>query len=245
MPRLSGKYGINGQTSKQPFVSSPNGSPKGGLPTSSKNTRLNTLVRIVLLGPPGSGKGTQAETLVKDYHLAHISTGNILRENIRKGTMLGKQAKAIIGSGQLVNDEIMIGIIKDAVKGKKNFILDGFPRTIKQAEDLEKINLSPNLSLYINCPDDAIIKRLSGRRTNPITQQTYNIYTNPPPKGMHVVQREDDRENVVKDRLAVYRKSTAPLIDFYKKKGILREVNGEQTIENVAKNVNAIMQKIA
>ncbi|MBI5389338.1 adenylate kinase [Candidatus Woesearchaeota archaeon] len=204
-------------------------------------------MRIIFLGPPGAGKGTQAKLLAKKYTIPQISTGDILREAIRQGTLLGLEAKKFMDKGELVPDTVIIGIIRQRIQEqdcKNGFIFDGFPRTIPQAEALRKmlvlLNLSLDAVLSIVVKDEILIKRISGRRTCPVCNAVYHILHNPPRMpGLcdrdhtPLIQRNDEKEETVRNRLVVYKKQTQPLIDYYKKQGLLKEVDGEQTIEAI------------
>ncbi|MCX8131375.1 MAG: adenylate kinase [Clostridia bacterium] len=211
-------------------------------------------MRFILLGAPGAGKGTQAVVLAEKYNIPHISTGDIFRSNIKSGTELGKKAKEYIDKGMLVPDEVTVGIVKDRIQQddcKKGFILDGFPRTIPQAEYLEKVlsemgvGLDAVLNIYV--PEENIIKRISGRRVCPGCGMSYHILYNPPKNegkcecGTEVIQREDDKEETVISRLKTYHEQTEPLIEYYKKKGKLINVVGQEKIEDTSKElINAL-----
>ena len=190
-------------------------------------------MRLVLLGPPGAGKGTQAEKLSAYLGVPRISTGDILRHNVAENTDLGKQAKAFMDSGQLVPDELVIKMVERRLKepdAKRGFILDGFPRTIAQAEALSKLTkLDAVVSLFLE-PEE-LIKRNTGRRVCPKDDTVYHIWMNPPKKpgicdkcGTPLIVRADDREDVVRTRIETYERQTAPLIKYYRDRGMLREV---------------------
>lgn len=205
---------------------------------------------IILLGPPASGKGTQASKLAAEVKLPHISTGDLFRENISKNTELGQKAKSFMDAGKLVPDELVLDMLFDRVSKpdcQKGYVLDGFPRTIPQAEALDKrlgncvtINV---VNLVVT--DEVLIKRTSGRRSCPKCKEVYNIYFNPPEKegvckcGEALIQREDDKPEIVKERLRVYKAQTEPLIDFYKSKGVLKDIDGEMAPAEVYKAVKA------
>lgn len=208
-------------------------------------------MRLVLLGAPGAGKGTQAVLLAEKLNIPHISTGDIFRSNIRNGTGLGKKAKEYIDKGALVPDEVTIDIVRDRIANsdcKEGFILDGFPRTIPQAERLDEILDSMGMTLDyvidISIPDDDIIRRLSGRRVCPGCGASYHISHNAPAKagicdvcGKEIIQREDDKEETVINRLETYHRQTEPLIEYYKEQGKLLTIKGRQKIEDVAGNI--------
>jgi adenylate kinase len=182
-------------------------------------------MRIILLGAPGAGKGTQAQFLTKKYNIPQISTGDMLRAAIKAGTEMGKMAKAAMDAGQLVTDEIIIGLVKDRISEddcKNGYLLDGFPRTLPQADAVTNAGIEIDAVIEIDVPDSEIVKRMSGRRAHLPSGRTYHVVYNPPKvdgkddeTGEDLVQRDDDGEEVVKDRLSVYHKQTKPLIDYY------------------------------
>ena len=185
-------------------------------------------MKIILLGPPGAGKGTQAEVLCQEFNIPHISTGNILREAINAGTELGKKAKSLMDEGILVSDEVIVGVVVDRIAQKdceSGFLFDGYPRTIPQAKALDINSVEINLVIEIEVPDDVIVNRMSGRRVHLSSGRNYHVDFNPPKvadvddlTGEALIQREDDKPETVKDRLEVYRTQTLPLIDFYSKR---------------------------
>lgn len=197
-------------------------------------------MNLILLGPPGAGKGTQAQLLVKRYHIPQISTGDILREAVRKETTLGKTAKSFMEKGELVPDEVVIGIIEERLKDSdchSGFILDGFPRTIPQANALQKIlqkmgkALDHVLNIEVNTEE--LVRRLTGRRTCKLCGAMYHVIFSPPREndlcdrcGGPLYQREDDREETIRNRLKEYERETAPLVQYYQTKGLLRSIDG-------------------
>lgn len=190
--------------------------------------------KIVLLGPPGAGKGTQAKLLVEKTGLTHLSTGDILRDEVARGTDLGKQAKAYMDRGDLVPDQLIIDMIRGRIESASGFILDGFPRTVAQAEALEKIT-PIDIAINIDLSRDEVIRRLSARRVCRNCGRIYNLISNPPKVdgkcdvcGGELYQRDDDRPEVIKNRYDVYMAATAPLIEFYRTRGLLTRVNGQQ-----------------
>jgi len=192
-------------------------------------------VKIILLGPPGAGKGTQAEVLCQEFNIPHISTGNILREAINAGTELGKKAKSLMDDGILVSDEVIVGVVVDRIAQKdckSGFLFDGYPRTIPQAKALDINSVEINLVIEIEVSDDVIINRMSGRRVHLSSGRNYHIDFNPPKTadvddltGEALMQREDDKPETVKDRLEVYRTQTLPLIDFYSERALKGDLN--------------------
>ena len=214
-------------------------------------------MQIVLFGPPGAGKGTQAKFISEQYNVPHISTGDILRENVREGTELGKKAKVYMDKGALVPDSVLIDIIKERLQKpdtRRGFLLDGFPRTLPQAESLDEIldDINKKLDAVVNIEVGAqeLVKRLSGRLTCRNCGATYNIKTNPPKMdnicdacGGELYQRADDTEDAIRNRIAVYKKQTSPLIDYYKKKGILVDIDGEREIDEVRSDIMKALER--
>jgi adenylate kinase len=214
-------------------------------------------MRLVLLGAPGAGKGTQAKKLIEKYGIPQISTGDILRKAVTDGTPLGKEAKSYMDKGELVPDSVVIGLVKERlVKDdcKKGFILDGFPRNTSQAQTLDGVlammNMPITVALSVDVDKDDLMKRLTGRRTCKKCQQMYNVYSSPSKKdgicdkcGGELFQRDDDKEATIKNRLDVYDKSTAPLIEHYRKKGILKSVMGVGNIDEIFNKVCAVLDK--
>ena len=183
------------------------------------------MMRIILLGPPGAGKGTQAQLISKEFGIPQISTGDMLRAAIKEGTELGKLAKSVMDAGQLVSDDLIINLVKDRISQPdcaNGCIFDGFPRTIAQAEALSAVGVDIDYVIEISVPDDEIVSRMSGRRAHLASGRTYHVVYNPPKvegiddvTGEPLVQRDDDKEEVVRDRLSVYHAQTAALIDYY------------------------------
>lgn len=215
------------------------------------------MVNLVLLGAPGAGKGTQAKMLSEKYKIPHISTGDILRENLKQGTELGLRAKAYMDRGDLVPDSVLIDIIRDRLTRPdtdKGFLLDGFPRTIPQAEALEHISdqIGKGLDAVIDIavPDEELVERLAGRRMCRCGA-SYHVMFNPPGVegicdmcGKELYQRDDDTETAVKTRLEAYYSQTHPLIDLYKEKGLLQTVNGTGGIEDIFQQITALIDNI-
>ena len=214
-------------------------------------------MRLVLLGPPGAGKGTQARHLVERFGLAYIATGDIFRANIAAGTELGRLAKGYLDSGELVPDQVTIRIVMDAIdRVPGGFLLDGFPRTVFQAETLEtelserRAPLSAVLAFQVD--EDVAVKRIAGRRTCADCQTPYNVFFSPPRVdgvcdvcGGPLVQRTDEDEETVRRRLEVYRENTAPLLKFYSDRGLLREVDAEGSESEVAERVLAALADLS
>ncbi|WP_061316570.1 adenylate kinase [Clostridium botulinum] len=212
-------------------------------------------MRVILLGPPGAGKGTQAKLISEKFSIPHISTGDIFRANIKEKTPLGIEAKRYIDNGQLVPDEVTIGIVKDRLTKDdcdNGFLLDGFPRTVAQAEALDEflkgINKELDVALLIKVPEKFILERMTGRRVCTSCGASYHIRFNPPKiEGKcdicdnELIQRKDDTEATVKERLEVYSKQTYPLINYYKDNGIISEVNGTESIDEVFGNISNIL----
>lgn len=213
-------------------------------------------MNIVFLGPPGAGKGTQAKILVERYGIPQISTGDMLREHRAKGTELGKKAQEYMDKGQLVPDEIILGMVKERLSQpdcERGFILDGFPRTVAQAEALDKLlqemGKKLDFALALVVPDELLVERLTGRRTCKSCGMMYHIKYKPPKEdnkcdvcGGELYQRPDDNEETVRNRLKVYHESTAPLIEYYRKKGILREIDGSKSIEEITQQIIQILE---
>ena len=205
-------------------------------------------MRLVLIGAPAAGKGTQARKLVEYYKLAYISTGDMLREEVSRGTELGKDVKNIMASGGLVSDELIIAIVKERIKQddcKNGFILDGFPRTTTQAEKLEEM-VKVDKAIYINAPDNVMLERLTARETCPKCGTSYNKISLPPKIegicdacGEGLTQRKDDTLEAGKARLATFHEQSEPLVEYYQKKGILFEVDGLKGVEEISKSIIA------
>ena len=218
-------------------------------------------MNIILLGGPGAGKGTQAKKLIDKYQIPQISTGDILRAAVKEGTEMGKKAKEFMDAGQLVPDEVVIGIIKDRLKEpdcQKGFILDGFPRTVPQAEALEKVlsDMSKKIDhvVSIDVDEEELVTRLTGRRTckDAVCGQMYHVKFTPPKKegvcdkcGGELYQRDDDNETTVRSRLATYNQATKPLIDHYKAKGLIRPIPGVGGIDDIFTNICGILGQAA
>lgn len=212
-------------------------------------------MKIIMLGAPGAGKGTQAKMIAEKYGVPHVSTGDIFRANIKNGTELGKEAKRYMDQGLLVPDELTVRILLDRVAQddcKNGYVLDGFPRTIPQAEvldsELSKLGDHIDYAIDVDVPDENIIKRMSGRRACLTCGATYHIEHVPPKTegicdkcGSELVLRDDDKPETVKNRLNVYHEQTQPLIDFYTNKGVLKTVDGTLPMEEVFAAITAIL----
>lgn len=215
-------------------------------------------MRIVLLGGPGSGKGTQAKKLIDKLGVPQISTGDIFRAALKEGTPMGLKAKVYMDKGELVPDDVVIGVVEERLTKPdldKGYMLDGFPRTLAQAEALDKILASQTKSIdhaiLVDVPDEELVARLSGRRTcrNSECGAMFHVMFNPPKKegicdkcGSELYQRDDDSEVTIRERLAVYNKQTAPLIDYYDKKGLLRRVKGVGPIDKIFADIEKVLQ---
>ena len=216
-------------------------------------------MKIILLGPPGAGKGTQAEVLCETFSIPHISTGNMLREAVEEETDLGLEAKALMDAGILVSDEVIVGLVEDRISKEdcnKGFLFDGFPRTIPQAQALVNRDINIDSVVEIHVPDEDIIERMSGRRMHQGSGRNYHIVYNPPKidgkddiTGEDLIQREDDKPETVKDRLKVYENQTSPLINFYSKmseQGKLNyvKVSGTSLPEEVSTEILSKLQRL-
>ena len=208
-------------------------------------------MNLILLGPPGSGKGTQAQKIAEQYHIPQISTGDILRGAVKERTPLGVEAQGYMDRGKLVPDEVVVGIVRERLMApdcKKGFILDGFPRTLPQAEALDatlgEMKREIDHVISIEVDNEELLRRLTGRRTCRNCGTMYHVIFNPPAKegicnvcGGELYQRDDDREATIRARLQVYEDQTAPLIAYYNKKGLLRPIKGVGTIEEIFRNI--------
>lgn len=212
-------------------------------------------MKIIMLGAPGAGKGTQAKKIAEKYQIPHISTGDIFRANIKNGTELGKKAKTYMDQGLLVPDELTCDLVVDRIKQddcKNGFILDGFPRTIPQAEALDaalsKMGEKMDYAIDVDVPDENIVRRMGGRRVCLNCGATYHIVSIPTKVegicdkcGSEVVLRDDDKPETVQKRLSVYHEQTQPLIDYYNRQGILKTVNGTRPLEEVFADIVTIL----
>jgi adenylate kinase len=210
-------------------------------------------MRLILLGPPGAGKGTQANFIREKYGIPQISTGDMLRAAIQAGSSLGKEAKKVMDAGQLVSDDIIIALVKERLKQpdcKRGYLFDGFPRTIPQAEAMGEAGIGIDRVLEIDVPDAEIIARMGGRRTHPGSGRVYHVKFNPPQRegkddvtGEPLVLRDDDREDTVKERLEVYRRQTRPLVEYYQRlaPAKLRRISGSGSVEEVKQRAFAAL----
>lgn len=209
-------------------------------------------MRMILVGPPGAGKGTQAAKLVATYRIPHISSGEMLRDAVKEGTALGVKADGFMKSGQLVPDEVVIGMILERIAKAdcaSGFMLDGFPRTLPQAEALDEAMRKAGVTLeavvLIEIPDQMVIDRLSGRRTDPVTGTIYHMIFNPPPADIipRLVQRKDDTVEAAVTRVAKYHSETAPVVPFYDGKGIVKRVDGVGTPDEITARITAVLAR--
>ena len=212
-------------------------------------------MRLIFLGPPGVGKGTQAEFLAKTQRIPKLSTGDVLRDAVQKKTTLGLEAKGFMDRGELVPDQVVIGLVRGRLESpdcQKGFLLDGFPRTIPQADQLAVILKSLGVTLdrviYFTIPKEEIVKRISGRRSCPRCKAVYHIQSVPPKKdgicdgcGAELIQRNDDKPETIESRLSVYHDQTAPLIDYYNARNILSELDGSGAIDDVQRRLMALL----
>ena len=230
---------------------------KKDLKVSLKKSRKVSIMKVVMLGAPGAGKGTQAKMIASKYNVPHISTGDIFRANIKEGTELGKKAKSYMDQGLLVPDELVVDLVVDRLQQEdcsNGYVLDGFPRTIPQAEALDaalgKLGTKLDYALDIDVADDFIIKRMGGRRACVTCGATYHIVNIPPKKegicdtcGSELVLREDDKPETVEKRLSVYHEQTQPLIDYYKNSGILVTLDGTQGLNEVFNKICSVLER--
>jgi len=210
-------------------------------------------MKLILLGPPGAGKGTQAKFISKEFNIPHISTGDIFRKNISEKTALGIEAKGYIDKGLLVPDELTVRIAEDRLNSndcKMGYLLDGFPRTVFQAKELDKLD-KLDCVLLLQVPDEFILSRMTGRRVCTSCGASFHITNNPPKEedicdlcGGRLVQRKDDKEETVAQRIQVYKDQTEPLVSYYKDKGILKTIDGTLEIEEVFKSIVRILKEI-
>ncbi|MBG21838.1 MAG: adenylate kinase [Idiomarinaceae bacterium] len=213
-------------------------------------------MRIILLGAPGAGKGTQAQFLMKTFGIPQISTGDMLRAAIKAGTELGQQAKAVMDAGKLVSDDIMIGLVKERIAQpdcQNGFLLDGFPRTIPQADAMQEAGIDVDVVLEFAVPDDVIVDRMSGRRVHPGSGRVYHVQHNPPKQegkddvtGEDLIIRDDDKEETVRKRLAIYHEQTEPLVAYYRTlaeqgKTAFHKVDGTRNVETISKELGELL----
>lgn len=214
-------------------------------------------MRFIFLGAPGTGKGTQASVLSQMFGIPQVSTGDILRKAVADGTELGLQAKAVMGAGGLVSDDIILALIKERLSqpdAAKGYILDGFPRTLPQAEALDELlgNTSGiDAVVYFKVDEEEIVRRLTSRRTCRQCGRNYNLITDPPPLdnrcqvcGGEIYQRDDDKEETVRNRLRVYHEKTAPLVEYYQKQGKLYSIDGTKPVEEVRQEIIALQNRL-
>ncbi len=212
---------------------------------------------VIFLGPPGAGKGTQAQEVARIYGVPHLSTGDMLREHVSRGTALGLKAKPIMERGDLVPDEIVLGMVEERIARpdcRNGFVFDGFPRTLPQAEKLDEIITALHLGrpavLHVIVDANRLIRRLTGRRTCSVGGEIYNLHHRPPKvpgrcdnDGGELIQRPDDREDVIQERLAAYEQLTKPLVAYYRREGVLEDVDGSADAQTVTRRVMGILMR--
>jgi adenylate kinase len=213
---------------------------------------------VIFLGPPGAGKGTQAQEVARLYRIPHLSTGDMLRDHVARGTPLGLLAKPMMERGELVPDEIVLGMVEERISQPdcaNGFVFDGFPRTLPQAEKLNemlrRLGFNSPLVLYIVVDYDLVLKRLTGRRMCKVGGEIYNIYDRPPKvpgrcdnDGGELIQRPDDREEVIQERLVAYERQTKPLVDYYRTQGVLETVDGRPDVDAVTHSIMGILRRV-
>jgi adenylate kinase len=226
------------------------------MPGRSPNTKPPIAGAVVFLGPPGAGKGTQAREIAKRFGIPHISTGDMFRENVEKGTPLGKVAKAILEAGDLVNDDLVNSMVRERLSHAdcaSGFLLDGYPRTVPQATALDQMLREKNcpgpVVVNLSVSYNTVVRRLSGRRVCPVCNRSYNLHSQPPATdcvcdddGTPLQQRSDDREEAIRERLAAYEAQTAPLVNYYKADGRLHDLNADRTPEEITSALTALLQ---
>jgi len=207
-------------------------------------------MRMIFIGPPAAGKGTQAARLIERFGIPHISTGDMFRAAVQAGTPLGQEADRYMKGGQLVPDEVTIGLVRERISqpdAGEGFLLDGFPRTVPQAEALDvalrEDGVTLDAVLMLDVPDELIVRRIVGRRSDPTTGEIYHLEFNPPPAELadRLVHREDDTEEACRSRLAAYHAKTAPIIPFYEGKGLVKKVDGVGTPDEVTERILAVL----
>ena len=199
-------------------------------------------MKVVLLGPPGSGKGTVAQMLVEDFDFEYLSTGIMFREEAKKQDEMGKKIKELIDNGNYVPDDVTIPIVQNIITPKDHYILDGFPRTAAQVEAIEAENV--DLVLYLHIDESVSVERLSERRTDPVTGRSYHLVKSPPPKEIidRLIQRDDDRPEIIRRRCSVYNEKTKKVVDMYREDGVLVEVDANPSPDEVYVNVKKIIE---
>jgi adenylate kinase len=214
---------------------------------------------VIFLGPPGAGKGTQAKGVAQLYGVPHLSTGDMFREHVSRGTELGRRAKPIMERGELVPDDIVLGMVEERISRPdcaKGFVFDGFPRTLPQAQALDEIlkrrQFGRPLVIHLVVDYDDLLRRLTGRRTCSVAGEIYNIYDHPPKvpgrcdnDGGELIQRPDDRPEVIRERLSTYERQTKPLTEYYRQQGVLEAVDGSASMEEVSRAVLAVLARAA
>lgn len=228
------------------------GSAAGGTKVQAESRPQPSLRRpVILIGPPGAGKGTQAKRIAARYGVPHLSTGDMFREDVQRGTELGRRAKAVMDRGELVPDDVVVGMVEERILSPayaSGFILDGFPRTVAQAEALDRIlqrtELAAPIVVHVRVDPSLILGRLTGRRMCKVGGEIYNTYERPPKvpgrcdiDGGELVQRDDDREEVIRGRLAAYEEHTKPVIEYYRRRTLVEELDGSNVPESVTRSL--------
>ena len=201
-------------------------------------------MKLILLGPPGSGKGTVSAKLAHDFNLRHVSTGALLREEIEKDTQIGRDVKKFVESGDLVPSKFVLELMRLDVAGKDDYILDGFPRSLDQAEAIQDLGITA--VIYLEVPEDVVVERFEGRRMDPVTGKGYHLKYIPPPEEVkdRLIQRDDDKPEVVRDRFKKYHEVTQPLVSFYREKGLLKTVDGAPLPDKVYEDVKKVVESL-
>ncbi|MBS3117068.1 nucleoside monophosphate kinase [Candidatus Woesearchaeota archaeon] len=200
-------------------------------------------MKLIFLGPPGAGKGTYSERLEKEFHFKHYSSGDILRAEVKNESVTGKKIKDFLDQGKYVPDDLITKMMSERLKGKDNYILDGFPRTLQQAQEAESLGI--DFVIYLKIPLRVVLQRLTGRRMDPVTGKIYHLQNIPPPKEIirRLTQRDDDKSEIIKQRYNVYQELTEPIVAYYTKKGLLQAVDAARGPDLVYKDIKKFLKK--